>query len=166
MINHRLRSLPVSGYYEYLSPSRCRVSVTPNEADETEQTPTQTTGSQQYCVATLMENANKTSLVKSSSADNVPHQLTEINTKDVTKWSSTDVQRWVEDQCRKFELTKATSEKFQMNGNVRAAHTDRSAPLFSSSSRSSVDAADETRLPAPFAGRRRDSLLRLTTIDQ
>jgi thiol:disulfide interchange protein len=127
MISHRLRSLPVNGYYEYLSQNRCRVNVTPNEAAVSEETPKRTTT--HHSVATVMENGTKTALVKSSSADNVPHQLSEINTKDVTKWSSTDVQHWIEDQCRKFELTKATTAKFQMNGRVDTMQTERLAQL-------------------------------------
>ncbi|CAF4184912.1 unnamed protein product, partial [Adineta steineri] len=114
MISHRLRSLPVTGYYEYLSQTRFRVNVTPNEGIDSEETPIKNTP---HCVSMLMENGNnKPSLIKSSSLDNVQHQLSNLNDKDVTKWSSTEVQRWVEDQCRKFELTKATTEKFQMNG--------------------------------------------------
>jgi hypothetical protein len=35
---------------------------------------------------------------------------------DVTKWSSVDVQHWIQQQCNKFELKKATAEKFEMNG--------------------------------------------------
>ena len=107
MISHRLRSLPVNGYYEYLSQIRYRVNVTPNEVADSEETLKQTT---------IMENGSKPSMVKSSSADRVSQPLPDIPNKDVTKWSSTDVQRWVEEQCRKFELMKATSEKFQMNG--------------------------------------------------
>ncbi|UJR13956.1 hypothetical protein I4U23_000959 [Adineta vaga] len=107
MISHRLRSLPVNGYYEYLSQIRYRVNVTPNEAVDTDETMKQTI---------IMENDSKSAVVRSSSADNISKQLPKLPNKDVTKWSSTDVQHWVEDQCRKFELTRATSEKFQMNG--------------------------------------------------
>lgn len=109
MISHRLRSLPVNGYYEYLSQVRYRVNVTPNEAVDNEEIIKPTT---------IMENGSKSSIIKSTSADNTSQQLPAISNKDVTKWSSTDVQNWVEDQCRKFELTKTTSEKFQMNGIV------------------------------------------------
>lgn len=61
--------------------------------------------------------------------------------KDVAKWSSDEVQHWIKHQCRKFELKKATAEKFEMNGRKT---TIGIIVDHSSSCRSSVGIAYET----------------------
>jgi glutamyl/glutaminyl-tRNA synthetase len=63
-----------------------------------------------------MDDDNTASATNSFSADNSQEQSADLNSKDVTQWSSAEVQHWVEEQCQKFELKKATTEKFQMNG--------------------------------------------------
>jgi len=118
MISHQLRSVPVTGYYEHISPIRHRTNVTPNEQTDSEETLTRTTTNTLRCVATVMENGYRASLIKSLSADNLQRHSANLNDKDVTKWTSSDVQYWLEEQCRKFELKKATTEKFQMNGTI------------------------------------------------
>jgi hypothetical protein len=117
MISHRLQSAPISGYYEYLSRIRHRVNVASHEGTDNEETMTQTTASPS--IGSVMDNDNTVpSAMDSFSADNSPKQSADLNNKDVTQWSSAEVQHWVEEQCQKFELKKATTEKFQMNGIV------------------------------------------------
>lgn len=66
--------------------------------------------------ATAMGNSNKKFVSHSFSAtDFSNHSLKSLN-KDVSKWSSTDVQNWIKKECKKYELKKSTVEKFQMNG--------------------------------------------------
>ena len=101
MISQRLQSAPISGYYEYLSRIRQRVNVASHEETDNEETMTQTN-------ALVMNNDNI--------ADDSNKQFVDLTNKDVTQWSSAEVKHWVEEQCQKFELKKATSEKFQMNG--------------------------------------------------
>jgi hypothetical protein len=118
MISHQLPSSPITGYFEYLSRIRQRVNVAPREATDSEEimteTTTQTTTITPPPDASVMNNDN----TDSSSADNLQQQPLNINDKDATKWSSAEVQKWVEEQCQKFELKKATTEKFQMNGTI------------------------------------------------
>ena len=38
---------------------------------------------------------------------------------DVTRWTSVDVQHWIDQQSKKFELKKTAAEKFEMNGRSR-----------------------------------------------
>ena len=67
--------------------------------------------------ASVMGNGNKKSTQYSYSADDLSKQPAKFaNNKDVAKWSSSDVQHWMKEQCKKFELKKATAEKFEMNG--------------------------------------------------
>ena len=67
---------------------------------------------------TAMGNGNKKPTSNSFSADNLSkHSLRNID-KHVSKWSSTEVQHWIKQQCKKFELKKITAEKFEMNGRL------------------------------------------------
>ena len=76
-----------------------------------------TTTSASTANATEMGNGNKKLPSGSFSADDLSkHSSKSINSKDVAKWSSSDVQHWVKQECKKFELKKATVEKFEMNG--------------------------------------------------
>jgi hypothetical protein len=122
MISHQLQSTPIRGYYEYLSQIRCRVNVAPHDRADSEETVTQTTTTS-LPVATVMDDGSRVSTTNSSSAENLQQQSVNLNDKDVTEWSSTDVQHWIEEQCQKFELKKATTEKFQMNGTVHNIQT-------------------------------------------
>jgi hypothetical protein len=84
-----------------------------------------------------MGNGNKKLPLNSFSADNLPkYSSKSINNKDVAKWSSHDVQHWIKQQCKKFELKKATVEKFEMNGrkNYRLKSNDFYCLFRSSSS--------------------------------
>lgn len=66
-----------------------------------------------------MGNGNKKSILTSLSADEIGKTSSttkQLNEKDVAKWSSDDVQHWVKQQCKKFELKKTTAEKFELNG--------------------------------------------------
>jgi hypothetical protein len=72
----------------------------------------------------------------SYSADNLPkYSSKSTNTKDVAKWSSNDVQYWIKQQCKKFELKKATVEKFKMNGRKNYLLKSNDYCLFRSSFR-------------------------------
>ena len=77
-----------------------------------------TTTTDYISTATEMGNGNKKFSSYSVSADelNKHHSSKFINNKDVAKWSSDEVQHWIKHQCKKFELKKATAEKFAMNG--------------------------------------------------
>lgn len=116
MISHQLHSTHITGYYEYLSRIRQRVNVAPHEASDNEDTTSQTTLITSPSVALVMNNDNTASVNNSSNGDNLQQQSASFIDKDVTKWSSNEVYQWVEEQCQKFELKKATTEKFQMNG--------------------------------------------------
>lgn len=107
MINGRFQPKAITGYYEYLSTHRLRVDVAPHQKRGDEESmkkasPTTTNAENPSQAAAIVEDNEK--------------QLASLENKDVTKWSSADVHRWVEEQCQKFELKKATTEKFQMNG--------------------------------------------------
>jgi len=108
MISHRMQTTPITGYYEYLSRNRHRVSVSLNEESMTETTNTNSSN-----VTQLVDET-----VASVSNDNV--QI--VSNKDVTEWSSIELQHWIEEQCQKFVLKKATTEKFQLNGTIRILH--------------------------------------------
>ena len=110
MINGRLQSTAISGYYEYLSQIRHRVNVTPHETHNDEESTTKTNAT------AAMEEDHSAAASNSPSRENLEKSNTSSESKDVTKWSSVDVQQWVEAQSQKYELKKATSEKFQMNG--------------------------------------------------
>lgn len=59
----------------------------------------------------------KTGVISSLSTDDTGKVSEKfINSKEVSKWTSTDVQHWIKQQSKKFELKKATAEKFEMNG--------------------------------------------------
>ena len=120
MINHLIQPTPISGYYEYLSQIRHRVSVTPHEETNNEkimaQTTTTTTTSPS--IAEGMNNHDNGFATNVISSDNSQLLSSNLNDKDVTKWSSVDVQRWIDEQCKTFELKRATTEKFQMNGRI------------------------------------------------
>ncbi len=84
---------------------------------------------------TEMGNGNKKPPLNSFSADDLPKFSSKtINNKDVAKWSSDDVQHWVKQQCKKFELKKATVEKFEMNGKKKLLSKSNVYYLFRSSS--------------------------------
>ena len=117
MISHRLQSAPVTGYYQYLSQIRHRVNVTPNERTDSEETMTKT-ASTTLSVDVATDSSNEEFATNSSSVNNVQQTASNLKDNDVTKWSSTDVQHWIEEQCQKFELKKTTAEKFQMNGKI------------------------------------------------
>ncbi|CAF3142087.1 unnamed protein product [Rotaria socialis] len=120
MISHRLQSAPITGYYQYLSQSRHRVNVAPytgaDSKEATTKSTTTITTTTASPVAEVMNDHSRISAIDSSSIDNIQQSLSNLRDKDVTKWSSIDVQQWIEEQCQQFELKKATKEKFQMNG--------------------------------------------------
>jgi hypothetical protein len=122
MINHLIQPTPVSGYYEYLSQVRHRVNVTPHEETNNEeimtQTTTATTTTTSPSIAEGIDNHDSGFATNVISSDNLQLPSSNLNDKDVTKWSSVDVQRWIDEQCKKFELKKATTEKFQLNGRI------------------------------------------------
>jgi glutamyl/glutaminyl-tRNA synthetase len=118
MISHQSQSTPITGYFEYLSRIRQRVNVTPYEAADSEETTTTTTTITSPSVALVMDNDNTVSATDSSPADNLEQQIVNVLDKDTTKWSSAEVQQWIEEQCEKFELKKAIAEKFQLNGTI------------------------------------------------
>lgn len=120
MISHRLQSVPITGYYHYLSQNRHRVNVAPYTGVDNKETMTKTTttASNTSSSNVAMNNSNKPLTVNPSFVDNMEPSSSNPIDKDITKWSSTDVQHWIEEQCQKFELKKATSEKFQMNGTL------------------------------------------------
>lgn len=67
--------------------------------------------------ATAMGNGNKKHILNSLSAGDLQKQPSKLlDQKDVAKWSSAEVKQWIKDQCKNFELKKATIEKFEMNG--------------------------------------------------
>ena len=68
--------------------------------------------------ATAMGNGNKKHISNSFSADNLSKHFSEHIDKGVSKWSSAEVQHWIKQQCKKFELKKLTAEKFAMNGRL------------------------------------------------
>jgi hypothetical protein len=106
MINGRSQSTGISGYYEYLSQLRHRVNVTPHDEESIAKTNPTTT----------MEDDHSAAVSNSPPGENLETSTSNSESKDVTNWSSVDVQQWVEAQSQKYELKKATSEKFQMNG--------------------------------------------------
>ena len=68
-------------------------------------------------LGTAMGNGNKKGVSNSLSVGDIDkHPSRTLDRKEVIKWSSAEVQQWVKEQCRKFELKKATAEKFEMNG--------------------------------------------------
>lgn len=116
MINGRLQIAPITGYYEYLSQIRQRVNVAPNEKRHDEESNPRNSTLMNPPIVN-MENENGRHEASSTLYDeDSSKKLSSIDGKDVTQWTSTEVQQWVEEQCQKFELKKATSEKFQMNG--------------------------------------------------
>ena len=69
--------------------------------------------------ATAMGNGNKKGIANSLSVGDIDKNAPKsVDRKDVNKWSSIEVQHWIKDQCKKFELRKATAEKFEMNGKI------------------------------------------------
>ncbi|CAF1108606.1 unnamed protein product, partial [Didymodactylos carnosus] len=88
----------VNGHYEYHTPTHERVQV----KHET-QTPLSNT-------TTKNEEEPMGNGHHSSSTEDMSQG------KDVENWSSHDVKRWIKVQCKKFELKKIISEKFEMNG--------------------------------------------------
>lgn len=117
MINRRLQSAPVSGYYEYLSRIRHRVNVTPYEGGETEGVMTQTPASTASpSVSSTVDTDENNAGANSFPVENSSENPVDFNEKNITEWSSAEVKHWIEEQCRKFELKRATTEKFQMNG--------------------------------------------------
>lgn len=66
-----------------------------------------------------MGNGHKKTTLNSFSADDLSkHSEQFSNNRDVAKWSSNEVQHWVKQQCKRYELKKATAEKFEMNGKI------------------------------------------------
>ena len=63
-----------------------------------------------------MEEDHLAATSSTPSIENLENSSTSSESKDVIKWASADVQQWVEAQSQKYELKKATSENFQMNG--------------------------------------------------
>lgn len=117
MISRRLSSAPVSGYYEYLSRVRHRVNVTPYEGGESETIMTQTTSARASpSVSSTVDNDTITPGTDSLTTENASEKPVHLDEKNVTEWSSAEVKHWIEEQCQKFELKKATTEKFEMNG--------------------------------------------------
>jgi hypothetical protein len=100
-----------------LSPIRQRFNVESYEKRENEESMTHSTTTTTTSTARAMGNGNKKSVSHSFSADHFKRDSSKFpNNTDVAKWSSTEVQRWLLEQCKQFELKKATAEKFQMNG--------------------------------------------------
>lgn len=114
MISHRLQSVPITGYYQYFSQNRHRVNITPFKGSDSKETMTATTATPS--VSEVMNDSNRPSATSFSTAENTQESSSDFKDKDVTKWTSIEVQTWVEEQCKQFELKKATTEKFQMNG--------------------------------------------------
>ena len=91
--------------------------------------------------ATEMGNRQKKLPTGSFSADDLAKNTSQSSAnKDVAKWTSHDVQHWVKQQSKKFELKKATAEKFEMNGRENDERNRMRVVRF----RSSVSIADET----------------------
>ena len=116
-----------------------------------------------------MGNGNRKSAVTSLSSDEArKHSDRFINSAEVPKWTSTDVQHWIKHQCKKFELKKATAEKFELNGKTTSItflpseHRWCYPYLF----RPSVSLAHQTRFSTTITRRRRSALLCFATIDQ
>ena len=88
---------------------------------------TQTKANSHTSDATAMGNGNKKSSHHAFATDDfAKHSSKFHHHKDVAKWTSDEVQQWIKGQCKKFELKKATAEKFEMNGrNVLIVHFDR-----------------------------------------
>jgi hypothetical protein len=121
MISQRLQSTPITGYYQYLSQIRHRVNVAPHEEPDNEEIMKQTTATVNSASADTVvnnNNGNKTPQSNSSSPDSLHMHSLNVDGGEVTRWSSNDVKNWVEQQCQQFELKKATSEEFQMNGMI------------------------------------------------
>lgn len=73
---------------------------------------------------TKMGNGHKKPLETSVSAHEI-HRRTgrPIKTSiDVSKWTSNEVQNWIKEQCRVFELKRNTVDKFEMNGEFSWIH--------------------------------------------
>ena len=140
MMNWRLQPVPITGYYQYLSQVRQRVNVAPQE--------------------------QRTEGAMPASVDDQQAAPKDLDGTDVTGWSLTDVERWIQQQCDKFELKRTTGQHFQMNGiNVSHACVERTlTPPFSP--RPGSRTVDQTRFPTTFTRRRRDTLLCLSTVDQ
>ena len=78
---------------------------------------THTTTITSTSTASAMGNGNKKFTSSSFSADDLQKHSSKVtNNRDVAKWSSSDVNNWVKQQCKIFELKKITVEKFAMNG--------------------------------------------------
>ncbi|UJR33229.1 hypothetical protein I4U23_020684 [Adineta vaga] len=74
--------------------------------------------------AIAMGNGNKKGIANSLSVGDIDkHPSKSVDKKDVTKWSSIEVHQWIKEQCKRFELRKATVEKFEMNGQALALLT-------------------------------------------
>ena len=70
--------------------------------------------------AAAMGNGNKKHVSNSLSAGDIyKHSLKVTDNKDVAKWSSSEVHQWIKEQCKRFDLKKATVEKFEMNGETK-----------------------------------------------
>lgn len=130
MISHRLQSIPITGYYEYLSHHRQRVNVARGEESMTE--PETTINSNSSTAPSDINDDNAVSVVETT---------VQQEKKEVTEWSSAEVQHWIEEQCQKFELKKATTEKFQLNGSI---HLIDYLLIFLSPYRSSVSSPNKT----------------------
>ncbi|CAF4234969.1 unnamed protein product [Rotaria socialis] len=77
---------------------------------------THTTTATSTSTASTMGNGNKKSNSSSFSSNDLHENSTKVNSSDIIKWTLTEVQTWVKEQCKKFELKKSTAENFQMNG--------------------------------------------------
>ena len=98
-------------------PIRRRVNVKFCEKRENVESMTHTKANTYTADATTMGNGNKKFPNHSSSTGDMFKHSAQINQqKDVARWSSNEVQHWIKGQCKKFELKKATAEKFEMNG--------------------------------------------------
>ena len=115
MINGRLQAGPITGYYEYLSLNRHRVNVTPHERRVDDESMAKT-NTQMHPPISNMENEVSSEASNLMIVDDQSNTTTNFDGKEVTKWTLSEVQQWTEEQCQKFELKKATSEQFQMNG--------------------------------------------------
>ncbi|CAF2146116.1 unnamed protein product [Rotaria magnacalcarata] len=77
---------------------------------------THTTSAASTSTASTMGNGNKKSTSNSFLSDDLHENSTKVNGSVIIKWTLTEVQTWVKEQCKKFELKKTTAENFQMNG--------------------------------------------------
>jgi hypothetical protein len=83
-----------------------------------------TTTTTSTSTATAMGSGNRKSTLNSFSADDLQKHSSKLtNNKDVARWTSSEVHRWVKQQCKMFELRKATVEKFEMNGRMKKIET-------------------------------------------